>query len=183
MDFMAGLPVLTLGDEGRIAIVIPALDMTHGTTRVPKLAGSFSDARYDFIAKAQDAKDKDQPGTLSWLHGIDLSKGVTAPAWVLPPTNLLVMDGTYSFTPAAGASVSGGELRTMAGKRAWSITIFDDTKSFTLPGVSPDPLGPGPAIYAASGLVIPGFKASDARFDDLADKLTAIATDQVMFTH
>jgi hypothetical protein len=183
MDFIAGLPVLTLGDEGRIAIVVPALDMTRGTTHVPRLAGSFADAHYDFIAKAQDAKDKEQPGTLSWLHAIDVSKSVTAPAWVLPPTNLLVTDGTYSFTPAAGATVSGGELRTMAGQRAWSITIFDDTKSFTLPGVSPDPLGPGPAVFAASGLVIPGFKANDARFDDLSDQLTAIATDQVMFTH
>jgi hypothetical protein len=183
MDFVAGLPVLTLGDEGRIAIVVPALDMTHGTTRVPKLAGSFADARYDFIAKAQDAKDKDQPGTLSWLHGVDTSTSLTAPDWVLPPTNLLVMDGTYSFTPAAGAAVSGGELRTMAGKRAWSITIFDETRSFTLPGVSPDPLGAGPAVFAASALVIPGFKANDARFDDLSETLSAIATDQVMFTH
>ena len=71
----------------------------------------------------------------------------------------------------------------MAGKRAWSITIFDDTTSFTLPGVSPDPLAAGPALFSASGLVVPGFKVDDARFDELADKLTHIATDQIMFTH
>jgi hypothetical protein len=183
LDYLAGLPVLTLGAEGRIAIISPVLDQTHGTTHVPKLAGTFADAHYDFIAKAQDAKDKDQPGTLSWLHGVDASKTVAAPSWVAPPTNLQVMNGTYSFTPAVGAAVSGGELRTMDGKHAWSITIFDDTKSFTLPGVSPDPLPAGPAVYAASGLVIPGFKANDVKFDDLSDTLTAIATDQIMFTH
>jgi hypothetical protein len=183
LDYVVGLPILTLGDEGRIAIISPVLDQTHGMTRVPKLAGSFADASYDLLAKAQDAKDKDQPGTLSWSHGVDAGKSVAAPAWVAPPTNLQVTDGTYSFTPAAGATVSGGELQTMAGKRAWSITILDDTTSFTLPGVSPDPLGAGPALFAASGLVIPGFKANDARFDDFAEKLAAIATERTMFTH
>ena len=71
----------------------------------------------------------------------------------------------------------------MVGKRAWSITIFDDTTSFTLPGVSPDPLPAGAARFSASALVIPGFKANDAKFDKLQDTLTHIATDSIMFTH
>jgi len=183
LDYVAAFPVLQLGDEGRIAIVLPALDLTHTMTRVPKLAGAFANAKYDFLAKAQDAKDKDQPGTLSWAHAVDATKPVTSLNWLAPPTGLAVAGGTYSFTPAAGATVQGAELKTMAGQRAWSITIFDDTKSFTLPGVSPDPLPAGPARFAASALVIPDFKASDAKFDDLSDKLTHIATDEIMFTH
>jgi hypothetical protein len=183
LDHIAAFPILTLGDEGRIAIIAPALNQMNGTTKVPKLAGPFADAAYDFLAKAQDAQDKDQPGTLTWAHAVDPTKPVAAMGWVAPPTNLKVMDGVYSFTPAAGASVSGAELASMDGRRAWSVTIFDGTTSFTLPGVSPDPLAAGPALFSASGLVIPGFKASDARFDDLAQKLTAIANDQIMFTH
>lgn len=183
MDYVAAFPVLELGAEGRIAIIIPALDLTQKTTRVPKLTGPFADAHYDFLAKAQDAKDKDQPGTLSWSRDVDASKTVTALDWLAVPTALKVMDGTYSFRPTPGATVSGAELQTKTGKRAWSITIFDDTTSFTLPGVSPDPLPAGDALFSASALVIPGFKANSARFDDLSDTVTHIATDQITFTH
>ena len=41
---------------------------------------------------------------------------------------------------APAATVHGAELQTMDGQRLWSITIFDGTTSFTLPGLSPDPL-------------------------------------------
>ncbi len=183
LDYVSAFPLLELGGDGRVAIVLPALDLMHTATRVPALKGALADGRYDLFAKAQDAKDKDQPGTLSWTHGVDIAQPVAALNWVAPPSALTAMGGTYSFTPATGATVSGGELQTMAGKRAWSITIFDGTTSFTLPGVSPDPLPAGPALFVASSLVIPDFKATDVRFDDVVTKLTHIANDQIMFTH
>jgi hypothetical protein len=104
-------------------------------------------------------------------------------AWLAPPTAIEVQAGVYSFTPVAGASVHGGELLTSAGKRAWSITIFDGTTSFSLPGVSPDPLPAGDARFVASAFVIPGFKPSDVSFQDLQDTLTHLASDFVTFTH
>ena len=79
--------------------------------------------------------------------------------------------------------MQGGELQTADGKRAWSITIFDGTTSFTLPGVSPDPLPAGPALFVANALVIDGFDPMNATFDDVRNKLTHLASDQVMFTH
>jgi hypothetical protein len=183
IDFLQAFPILQLGDEGRIAIVLPALDATHLMTRVPKLTGAFSDAKYDLLAKVQDAKDKAQPSTLTWSHAIDATKAVSAPSWLALPTGLTATGGTYSFTPVAGATVQGGELQTIAGKRAWSITIFDDTTSFTLPGVSPDPLPAGASLFAVSAIVAPGFKPNDVKFDDLTNLLTQISSDQIMFTH
>jgi hypothetical protein len=183
LDFVQAFPILQLGAEGRIAIVLPALDLQHTMTKVPKLTGAFSDAKYDLLAKAQDAKDKDQPSTLSWAHGVDASKAVASPNWLALPTGLQASGGTYSFTAVADATVQGAELQTMAGKRAWSITIFDGTTSFTLPGVSPDPLPAGDARFAVSALVIPGFKVNDAKFDDLRDTLTHISSDVITFTH
>jgi hypothetical protein len=183
LDFVQSFPILQLGAEGRIAIVLPALDLTHLMTRVPKLTGALSDAKYDLLSKVQDAKDKAQPATLSWAHGVDATKPVTAPNWLAIPTGLAATNGTYSFTPVAGATVHGGELQKMAGNRAWSITIFDDTTSFTLPGVSPDPLPAGPSLFVVSALVVPGLVLDDAKFDDLRDTLTHLASDQIMFTH
>jgi hypothetical protein len=182
-DFIQAFPVLDLGDEGRIAIVIPALDASHTMTRVPKLAGPFAGAHYDFLAQALDAKGQAQPATLSWMHAVDAAQTVAAPAWTAPPTGIMASGGTYSFTPVAGASVHGGELQTMDGKRAWSITILDGTSSFTLPGVSPDPLPAGPALFVASALVIKDFDPTNTRFDDLRLALSHLASDQVMFTH
>jgi hypothetical protein len=182
-DFLQAFPVLDLGDAGRIAIVIPALDTMRTMTRVPKLAGPFSGAHYDLLAQALDAKGQAQPATLSWSHSVDASATVAAPAWTPPPTAIMASGGTYSFTAVAGASVHGGELQDATGQRAWSITILDDTTSFTLPGVSPDPLPAGPALFVASALVIDGFDPTNVKFDDLREKLLHLASDQVMFTH
>jgi hypothetical protein len=103
--------------------------------------------------------------------------------WLAPPTGIKAEAGVYSFTPVPGASVHGGELLTAAGKRAWSITIFDGTTSFSLPGVSPDPLPAGDARFVASAFAIPDFKPNDVSFQDLQDTLTHLASDFVAFTH
>jgi hypothetical protein len=181
--FLQAFPAIDLGDAGRISIVSPVLDATHTMTRVPKLEGPFAGAHYDLLAQSLIAKGQDQPSTLSWMHAVDPAQTVVAPAWTPPPTALMASGGTYSFGAVAGASVQGGELRTVAGKRAWSITIFDGTTSFTLPGVSPDPLPTGPALFVASALVLDGFDPMNARFDDLRSELTHLASDQLMFTH
>jgi hypothetical protein len=182
LAYIGAFPMLDLGAEGRISIVLPTLDMTHTTTRVPKLAGMFANAHYDFLANLQDEKDKPQPSSLAWSHKVDPTKPVMSLDWLAPPTALKAEAGTFSFTPAPGASVQGGELQAMDGSHAWSITIFDDTKSFTLPGVSPDPLPAGEARFVASALVIPGFKANDVKFEQLQDTLTHIASDYIVFT-
>jgi hypothetical protein len=183
LDYIGAFPMLDLGDEGRIAIVLPALNLTNTSTRVPKLAGALGSGKYDFFAKAQDAKDKDLPSTLSWAHAIDATTPVTALNWLLPPTGITATGGTYSFTAVLGATLHGAELQTMDGKRAWSVTIFDGSTSFTLPGVSPDPLPTGMARLAVSALVVPDFNLTNAKFDDLQEKLTHISSDQIMFMH
>ena len=76
----------------------------------------------------------------------------------------------------------GAELQTATGERRWSITIFDGSTSFTLPGLSPDPLPLGSIGYAVSALRIPGADLADVAFDDLADRLTDIATDQITYS-
>jgi hypothetical protein len=183
LDYLQAYPMLDLGDAGRLAIILPALDATHTMTRVPKLTGALASAHYDFVAKAQDAMGQDQPATLSWSHAVDPSKTVAALAWTPAPTALMAAGGTYSFGAVPGATLQGAELQTMAGQRAWSITIFDGTTSFTLPGVSPDPLAPGPSLFVASALVLTDFNPADAKIDDLRDKLTHLASDQLKFMH
>jgi len=181
LDNVVGLPVLDLGTDGRISIILPALNKTTMMTRVPKLTGSLAGAHYDMIASATDDPTKPLPASLAWLRMVDPSKTVAVTSWLPPPTAIAMTGGMFSFTPVTGATVHGAELQTMDGQRRWSITIFDDTTSFTLPGLSPDPLPLGTIRFAVSALRVPGADVQNIVFDDLRDVLTDISTDEITY--
>ena len=182
MDYMGGFPALELGNEGRIGFTLPALDMTHTTSRIPKLAGALADAHYSLIAQAQDAKDQDRPSSLAWMRTVDVGAPVALASWLPPPSNILVNAGTYSWSAVSGATVHGAEIQNIQGQRVWSITAFDGSTSFTLPGLSPDPLPPGTLAFEVSALKIPGVDVNNFKLDDARDEITAISKDFVSFT-
>jgi hypothetical protein len=182
LDAVVAYPVLDLGTDGRITIVAPTLDKTSMMTRVPKLVGPLAGGHYDMIAGARDDAAKAQPATLTWLRDVDPSTTVTVSSWLPPPTAIAMTGGTFSFTPVAGATVHGAELQTMDGQRRWSITIFDGTTSFTLPGLAPDPLPLGTIRFVVSALRIPGVDLKNVAFDDLAGVLTDISSDEITYS-
>ena len=120
--------------------------------------------------------------TLHWLRNVDISTTVAVSGWLQPPTALAMSNGRFSFSPSPGATVHGAELQTQTGERRWSITIFDASTSFTLPGLSPDPLPLGTIRLAVSALRIPDADLTDVAFDELADRLTDIATDELTYS-
>jgi hypothetical protein len=182
MNFMGAFPAIELGDEGRLPLVAPALDMTHTTTRVPKATGALAGTGYSLIAQAQDAKDTKRPSSLAWMHDVDVGATVQVGSWLAPPSTLSTASGTFSFSAVPGATVQGAEIQDANGKRLWSVTLFDGTTSFTLPGLSPDPLPTGTLTFEASALRIPGINLADFTLDDAREKITGIANDDVTFT-
>ena len=182
LDYVIAYPVLDLGTDGRITIILPTLDKTSMMTRVPKLTGPLAGGHYDMLATARDDAAKAQPATITWLRGVNPSTTVAVSSWLPPPTAIAMTGGRFSFTPVTGATVHGAELQTMDGQRLWSITIFDDTTSFTLPGLSPDPLPLGTIKFAVSALRIPGVDLKNVAFDDLANVLTDISTDEITYS-
>ena len=183
MSFVASYPMLELGAEGRIPIILPVLDLTHTATRVPKPAGALAGATYDLIGQAQGAKDQPAPASLAWLRHVNIAATVAIAAWMPPPAALSTAGGTFSFSPVAGATLHSAELLGATGERAWSVTIFDGSTSFTLPGLSPDPVPIGTVRFSVSALQIPGVELTAVQFDDAKDLLTAISSDQVTYTH
>jgi hypothetical protein len=183
MNYVAAYPMLNLGDAGRIPIILPTLDLTHTSSSIPKPTGALAGGTYDLIAQAQDAKDQAEPATLAWTRGVNASATVTLAAWLPPPAAVSAASGTFSFTPAAGASLHSGELRNANGDRVWSITVLDGSSSFTLPGLSPDPIPAGTITFVASALQIPGIDLTNVSFDDAKDLIAAISSDQATFTH
>jgi hypothetical protein len=182
LDYRVALPVLDLGAEGRISIILPALNSTMTMTRVPRLTGPLQGAHYDMIASATDDPTKPLPATVTWLRNVNPSATVAVTSWLPPPSAITMANGTFSFTPVTGATLHGAELQTPDGQRRWSITIFDGTTSFTLPGLAPDPLPIGMIRYAVSALKIPGVDLKNIAFDDLADVLTDLSSDAITYS-
>jgi hypothetical protein len=182
LDYMVAYPVLDLGAEGRITIILPTLDSTNKTTRVPRLTGPLAGGHYDMTATAVDDPTKSLPATITLLRNVNLSSTVAVTSWLPPPTGVAMANGTFSFVPATGATLHAAELQTMDGQRRWAITIFDGSTSFTLPGLSPDPLPLGTIRYGVSALRIPGVDLKNLVFDDLSDVITDISTDAITYS-
>ena len=182
LDYVIAYPVLDLGTEGRITIILPTLDKTSMMTRVPKLIGPLAGGHYDMLATARDDAAKAQPATITWLRGVNPSSTAAVSSWLPPPTAIAMTGGTVLVHAGHGATVHGAELQTMDGQRLWSITIFDGTTSFTLPGLSPDPLPLGTIKFACLRAAHPGRRPQERRVRRLADILTDISTDEITYS-
>ena len=71
--------------------------------------------------------------------------------------------------PVTGATLHSAEFKDPnGGARTWSVTIFDGSTTFTLPGLSPNPLATssGMDTLTVSALVIPGINLGNVGFDD-----------------
>jgi hypothetical protein len=183
LDVIVGYPVLELGAEGRIAIISPLLDAAHTTSRVPKATGPLAGATLGLIAQARGAMDEEEPATLRWLRGVDASATTAVNNWLPSPSAITASSGMFSFAGVTGATIHGAELKTMAGERVWSVSIFDGSTSFTLPGLSPNPLPMGMMRLQASALQIPGVSLTNVSFDDARDKITGLSSDEIIFTN
>jgi hypothetical protein len=190
MTFFNGYPAIELpGGQGRIPAIVPTLGASVMMTSVPKLGApttvGLAGGSYDLLAQAQATKTAAEPATLAWMHGVNAAATVTLPSWLPAPTGITAAAGVYSFVPVSGATLHGAEFKDPgSGARTWSVTIFDGTTSFSLPGLSPDPLttSSGMDTLTVSALVIPGIDLTNVGFDDATQKLTDLSSDQITFT-
>jgi hypothetical protein len=190
MTYFNAYPAIELpGGVGRIPAVVPTLGAKVMMTSVPKLTGTttagLAGGSYDLIAQAQATQTAGAPSTLDWMHDVNAAGTVTLAAWLAPPTAITALNGRYSFVPTTGATVHSAEFKDpQTGNRTWSVTIFDGSSSFTLPGLAPDPLATagGTDTLTVSALIIPGINLTDVAFNDATQKLTGLASDQITFT-
>jgi hypothetical protein len=190
MTYFNAYPAIELpGGAGRIPAVVPTLGANVTMTSVPKLAGTttvgLAGGSYDLLAQAQATMTASEPGTLAWMHGVNPASTVALASWLAAPTGIAASGGQYSFVPVTGATLHSAEFKDPnGGARTWSVTIFDGSTTFTLPGLSPDPLATssGTDTFTVSALVIPGIDLRNVGFNDAEQKLTGLASDQITFT-
>ncbi len=190
MTYFNAYPAIELpGGVGRIPAVVPTLGATVMMTSIPKLTGTttagLAGGSYDLLAQAQATQTAAEPATLDWMHGVNAGATVTLAPWLSPPTAITALNGHYSFVPTTGATLHAAEFKdSQSGNRTWSVTIFDGSTTFTLPGLSPDPLATasGTDTLTVTALSIPGISLTNVAFNDATQKLTGLASDQITFT-
>jgi hypothetical protein len=189
MTYFNAYPAIELpGGAGRIPAVVPTLGPNVTMTSIPKLGGTttvgLAGGSYDLLASAQATMNAAEPGSLSWMHGVSATSPVAVSPWLPAPTGIAASGGHYSFVPVTGATLHAAEFKDPnGGARTWSVTIFDGSTTFSLPGLSPNPLATssGTDTLTVSALVIPGINLGNVGFDDATQKLTGLSTDQITF--
>ncbi len=179
LDESLVVPLLDMGDEGQLPFFF---GQEVSVNKVPGLSGIFASGRYDFIARAS-VKGKPFPSTLRIERQVDITKPVTLPAYQATPTDLAANGGTYSFKPAADATIHSVNFRASMGERAWGVTIYDGRTSFALPTLSPDPLPVGNLTMVVDALTVPGVNVQDFEVTAAQDQLTAVSDNGIDITH
>jgi hypothetical protein len=178
-----GVPVINLGDDGQILMILPQLTPTMVMSKVPALTGDLAAASYDFFARATPAPMDDTPSSTTFLRNKDISATIDFPSWLPTPSDVSAAQGTYSFGAVSGASIHTGEFTDSAGRPAWNFSLLDGRTSFTLPTLTPDALPTGDVTLTVNAFTVPSFDPNDFSVDAILPTITAASDNSVMFTH
>lgn len=170
------IPELQL-DSGAGRVVFPLPPLKPGSTSSKVLAptGAFA-GHYELVALATPNATASMPYATSFVH--DVSASATVPAWLGQPT-AVTGGSTFSFT-GTGAYVTAQISRQK--QPLWDVTILDGSTSFTLPTLSPDPIGSGAADFAVNLTDAAGFQASAFDVATATKSLARVAGAQTSFT-
>ncbi|MEO8841166.1 MAG: hypothetical protein ABI591_03260 [Kofleriaceae bacterium] len=170
------IPELELdGGAGRIVFPVPAVNPGHTSTKVITPTGNLA-GHYEVVALATPNATATTPYATAFVHNVTTSAAV--PAWLAQPT-ALAAGATFSFT-GTGAYVTAQISR--AKQPLWDITILDGSTSFTLPTVTPDPIGSGMTNFGVNLADAPGFDAGSFDVASATASLVRVAGAQTSFT-
>jgi hypothetical protein len=170
------IPELQLDNgAGRIVFPEPAVNPGHTSTKVIAPSGALA-GHYEVVALATPNATATAPYATAFVHNVTTS--ATVPAWFAQPA-ALTAGATFSFT-GTGAFVTAQIARSK--QPLWDITILDGSTSFTLPTVSPDPIGAGMASFGVNLADAPGFDPTSFDVGTATASLARVAGAQTSFT-
>ena len=177
LTHIAAIPELALGDAGRFVFPLPPVSAS-GSTTVLAPTGNLA-GHYELVALATPSATAKAPFSSAFVH--DVTGTATVGSWLAPPTQVTA-GATYSFAATTGATLYMAQL-AKGTATLWNVTVLDGTTSFSLPAITPDPLGTGSLTFAVTAADVPGFDPK--KFDVPAIKTTLVRASgaQATFTH
>mgnify|MGYP001252286962 CR=1 FL=1 len=167
------IPMLDLGGPGQIPHPLPTLVPGQASTQVIAATGAFA-GTHRVIGLATPSATATMPYSSSFTAAPNPSS-VTLPAWLPPPSGVTGTGSTVAFTAASGTTLAFANLIVGGGVTAWSITVLDSTRSFTLPTITPDPLSGGGGTLEVSTAEVPGFDATQFELRAIAPAVTRVS--------
>ncbi|HTJ41751.1 MAG TPA: carboxypeptidase-like regulatory domain-containing protein [Kofleriaceae bacterium] len=174
------IPMLDLGADGKVVFPLPTLDAGHTSTKVIAPTGTFA-GTYDLVALATPNATAKTPYSTVLMNGVSLSQAAIDP-FLAAPSALSAANGTYKFTAASGASIHYASFQKSDGTVLWNVAILDGSTSFTLPALSPDPLGTGARAMVITAADVPSFDPAHFAVPDVQSRLHRAAGASVDFT-
>ncbi|MDB4958991.1 MAG: hypothetical protein JWO36_6560 [Myxococcales bacterium] len=177
LPHIAAIPELALGDAGRIVFPLPPL-AASGSVTVLAPTGNLA-GHYELVALATPSAAAKAPFTSAFAHNV--SGTATIGSWLAAPAQVTA-GSTFSFSPSTGATFYTAQL-TKGTTTLWNITVLDGTTSFSLPALSPDPIGSGSITFAVTAADVPSFDAAKFDVPTIKQTLARAAGAQAVFTH
>lgn len=179
----AAIPILDIGEQGLVVFPLPPITPTASTSSILKPTGAFAGGSYALTGLAVPAIDVSHPFSSSFVRDVSFSSTEALPAWLAPPTGLSAAGGSYSFSPASGASVHSANILDSGENIVWSVLLLDGFSSFSLPALDPDPLPAGSLDFRAGAIDLSGFTPGNFSLADFNDELARASEARVSFTH
>jgi hypothetical protein len=178
LNDVIAIPMLDLGDDGRLPFPLPAVTPASAQTEVITPTGSFA-GTYDIVALATPPGASTMPYSTTFARGAAVDATAQMPPWMAGP-GISAIGGTYSFTGGDPAAIRYATF-SRGTTRLWTVSVLDGTTSFTLPALSPDPLGTGEATIEVTAADIAGFDPTHFAVRDVAAALVRAAGAQATF--
>ena len=170
------IPELQLDSgAGRIVMPLPTVNPGHATDKLIAATGSFA-GHYEVVALATPSGTATTPFSTGFVH--NASGTATIPSWLVVPT--AVTGGTTFMFGGTSPFVTAQVSRTK--QPLWDVTILDGSTSFTLPTITPDPIGAGAADFAVTLTDAPSFDPGHFDVGSTTVGLARAAGAQASFT-
>jgi len=174
------IPMLDLGGDGRIAFPLPSITPAAATLQVLNPTGQFA-GTYDLVGLATPPGAAAVPYSTGFARGAAVNATAQLPAWFAPPTQVTAASGTFSFSGADGAQLRNATF-SRGTTRLWTVSLLDQSSSFTLPAVPSNPLGTGTATLEITAADLAEFDAGHFAVPSLAAALRRASGAQTTFT-
>ena len=168
-------PFIDAGDAGQLAFPLPPLSPSSTSSWVPALSGPFAQDSYQLVGLALANQNQSRPYSATFARGVSFSGSESVGAYLALPSGLSVSGDTYSFSPAAGASVHVATLADANDQPAWTILFANGSTSVTLPALSPDPRAGHSLPLRVEAVEIPSFSPSSFHIGDMTRNVLRVS--------
>lgn len=168
-------PFIDAGDAGQLAFPLPALEPGSTSSSVPALTGPFAQMSYQLVGLAVADPEQPRPYSATFSRGVSFAGTESLAPFLELPSGLSSTGNTYSFSPAAGASVHAATIADANDQPAWTILFADGSSTVTLPELSPDPLAGGNLTFRVAAVELPGFDPSSFRIEAMTTEVVRVS--------